>query len=316
MGQYSYQAFPQQADFAAQNAQVEIVALDQTSVEPIVVPFLFRMNGPSNLDYQIDAGARSAMVIDMDSGTTVFEGPLGDLSRLTSTDFAVDPTTNRTFAVDCSGLTSTVMVVDAFTFAQLYNPTATPPDLLFDVVNAADRMPIVWTASDDSEATATAASSTIDDQLQVGIDATQLAMSPQTTIVNISISNPCAINSPLTLPMAFRVAEGAPAADSDRDGIDDDTDNCPSHDNADQADGDGDGVGDVCDNCPSTANADQADADGDGLGTVCDPIEDDLVSPAPACGVGMCGMGTVSVVPIMLLALGWMRVRSVRPRRR
>ena len=41
--------------------------------------------------------------------------------------------------------------------------------------------------------------------------------------------------------------------DSDGDGIDDLTDNCPGGANPDQADADGDGVGDACDACPQSA---------------------------------------------------------------
>lgn len=72
--------------------------------------------------------------------------------------------------------------------------------------------------------------------------------------------------------------------DSDGDGVQDATDNCPLVTNPDQADADGDGQGDVCDgdadgdgvadatdNCPLVANPDQADADGDGQGDACDP---------------------------------------------
>jgi len=59
-------------------------------------------------------------------------------------------------------------------------------------------------------------------------------------------------------------------ADSDRDGIFNVCDNCPTVANANQADGDGDGVGDACDNCVAVANPDQANADGDALGDLCD----------------------------------------------
>ena len=59
-------------------------------------------------------------------------------------------------------------------------------------------------------------------------------------------------------------------ADTDLDGVPNDTDNCPDVANSDQADADGDGIGDACDNCPDVANPGQADADGDGLGDACD----------------------------------------------
>jgi hypothetical protein len=73
-----------------------------------------------------------------------------------------------------------------------------------------------------------------------------------------------------------RFGSGDPATgttnppDSDKDGIPDPYDNCPSAKNASQLDADGDGVGDACDNCPTTANADQfvplwyKDTDNDG----------------------------------------------------
>lgn len=59
-------------------------------------------------------------------------------------------------------------------------------------------------------------------------------------------------------------------ADTDGDGVLDDTDNCVNIPHPSQTDTDGDGLGDVCDNCPNTANANQADADGDGFGDGCD----------------------------------------------
>jgi Leucine-rich repeat (LRR) protein len=73
-----------------------------------------------------------------------------------------------------------------------------------------------------------------------------------------------------------RFGSGDPATgsttcpDSDKDGIPDPNDNCPSVKNASQLDTDGDGYGDACDNCPTTANPDQIvplwykDTDNDG----------------------------------------------------
>ena len=62
--------------------------------------------------------------------------------------------------------------------------------------------------------------------------------------------------------------------DTDGDGVNDSSDNCPSVANASQADADGDGVGDVCDNAPNVANPSQTDTDGDGVGDVIDPDDD------------------------------------------
>lgn len=76
-------------------------------------------------------------------------------------------------------------------------------------------------------------------------------------------------------------------ADSDGDGIDDTTDNCPAVANPDQTDTDDDGMGDACDtdddndgeldgtdNCPLMPNADQTNTDGDSMGDACDSDDD------------------------------------------
>jgi hypothetical protein len=64
------------------------------------------------------------------------------------------------------------------------------------------------------------------------------------------------------------------STDSDGDGIDDVSDNCPSVSNVTQLDGDGDGVGNVCDNCPNLYNPDQSNRDGDAHGDACDNCPD------------------------------------------
>ncbi len=71
--------------------------------------------------------------------------------------------------------------------------------------------------------------------------------------------------------------------DTDSDGANDGSDNCPVDANEDQADLDNDGAGNVCDsdddgdgvaddvdNCPVTSNPSQSDADSNGVGDACD----------------------------------------------
>lgn len=73
---------------------------------------------------------------------------------------------------------------------------------------------------------------------------------------------------------AVRGGEALPCEgplDLDRDGVPDESDNCPDAANADQTDQDGDAVGDACDNCPGEPNPGQEDAFGTaGLGDACD----------------------------------------------
>ena len=76
------------------------------------------------------------------------------------------------------------------------------------------------------------------------------------------------------------------SADTDSDGVQDATDNCPTVANSNQADWNFDGIGNVCqdfdsdglldanDNCPGVSNANQANMDGDALGDACDPDKD------------------------------------------
>lgn len=81
-----------------------------------------------------------------------------------------------------------------------------------------------------------------------------------------------------------------PDIDSDQDGFDDMTDNCPTKYNSNQVNSDGDSFGDICDpcpkdpnndidkdrvcgnidNCPSLYNPNQENADGDRFGNICD----------------------------------------------
>ncbi len=62
--------------------------------------------------------------------------------------------------------------------------------------------------------------------------------------------------------------------DRDGDGAPNATDLCPGTPDPDQRDSDGDGRGDACDDCPLVANPDQADRDHDGVGDACDPDND------------------------------------------
>ena len=56
--------------------------------------------------------------------------------------------------------------------------------------------------------------------------------------------------------------------DDDNDGVPDDADSCPLIANI--GDSDADGIDNACDNCIAKPNSDQADADGDGRGDACD----------------------------------------------
>ena len=96
------------------------------------------------------------------------------------------------------------------------------------------------------------------------------------------VSSPTAILRTLKLSNAgagdlLALAENG-AADSDGDGIADDTDNCVNIANPLQLDSDGDGIGDGCDNCPTAKNFCQEDADHDNVGDACQTVS---VGPVP-----------------------------------
>jgi Thrombospondin type 3 repeat. len=101
------------------------------------------------------------------------------------------------------------------------------------------------------------------------------------------------------------------AFDSDRDGVPDINDNCPSTANPNQADSEvtqvgcmpnvktggcipilqnGDGVGDACDNCPSVLNADQSNFNNNAWGDACDcwDVFQSTAETGVDCG-GVCG---------------------------
>jgi len=71
--------------------------------------------------------------------------------------------------------------------------------------------------------------------------------------------------------------------DIDNDGIEDNTDNCPTVTNSLQENNDGDIFGNACDTCPDLFAYEQMDSDGDGFGDVCDtcPLIYNLVQTGP-----------------------------------
>jgi hypothetical protein len=104
-------------------------------------------------------------------------------------------------------------------------------------------------------------------------------------------------------------------ADSDKDGIPNKADNCPSNPNPDQRDTNRDGVGDPCDdydrdgypndtdNCPNNANTDQRDTDGDGEGDTCDTYENRFTERlpwVPWVGIGFAGLILAGLFAVVL----------------
>lgn len=66
-------------------------------------------------------------------------------------------------------------------------------------------------------------------------------------------------------------------ADYDKDGVQNQVDNCPFVSNPDQKDTDGDGIGDACDNCPTFKNLSQLDRNNNGVGDICEDNDKDGV---------------------------------------
>jgi formylglycine-generating enzyme required for sulfatase activity len=84
--------------------------------------------------------------------------------------------------------------------------------------------------------------------------------------------------------LGFRVA--AAPADTDEDGVGDETDNCPMTPNAGQANADGDNAGDDCDDFPNDAS-ETADSDGDGTGDASDAFDHDASETTDTDGDGV-----------------------------
>ena len=108
-----------------------------------------------------------------------------------------------------------------------------------------------------------------------------------------------------------------PPADTDKDGVTDANDNCPTVPNADQSDFDSDGVGDLCDLCPAT----RPGASVDGYGCETDPnnAHPDPNNPdgGPVQSEGCCSVagGTASPpleAPLFLLTFALLLRRRSR----
>jgi hypothetical protein len=76
--------------------------------------------------------------------------------------------------------------------------------------------------------------------------------------------------------------------DIDKDGLLDETDNCPQAANQDQTDGDADGFGDACDACPALVTTSNHDEDSDFRGDDCDvcPAVPDFQLDTDGNGIG------------------------------
>jgi hypothetical protein len=110
------------------------------------------------------------------------------------------------------------------------------------------------------------------------------------TVTRLAMPTPSGVSNPTLprpTPTATRRCDSTPNGDTDGDGVDNATDNCPAVANPAQTDTDGDGTGDACDstpngdtdgdgvdenadNCSAVANPTQTDTDGDGTGDACD----------------------------------------------
>ena len=127
---------------------------------------------------------------------------------------------------------------------------------------------------------------------------------PATEYVNLEdpVANLVRISAPQS-----RQNEFYKPADSDTDGIVDDTDNCAYTANPDQLDVNNNRIGDACedfdrdgftnsvDNCPNNPNNSQQDTDSDKIGDACDPDESRLTERLwwlPWLGI-VVGFGTV-----------------------
>lgn len=108
-------------------------------------------------------------------------------------------------------------------------------------------------------------------------------------------------------------------ADSDKDGVPDQNDNCINDRNTDQRDENKNGRGDVCDdydrdgvmngkdNCPDRPNANQIDTDGDDHGDVCDGEESRLTERFPWVPTALIGLASIVVIALFASMLRHMK---------
>lgn len=106
----------------------------------------------------------------------------------------------------------------------------------------------------------------------------------------VTVNKSALIDATTTSSVLAQINKTFVMVDTDKDGISDSLDNCPTVANSDQRDSDpvmkcsvmpasmgggtkctttSDGFGDACDNCPNIWNPDQADSDSNGVGDTC-----------------------------------------------
>ena len=123
---------------------------------------------------------------------------------------------------------------------------------------------------------------------------------------------------------------GNPDSDRDGDQIPDCIDNCPDVFNPEQIDSDLDSAGDACDpvdepddpvddkpppdepdddTTPPDDEDPPAGDDDEDMSAQDAPMTDDS-EMMPECGGDMCGMGMMSMMPFMLVGMGWAKVRT------
>jgi hypothetical protein len=191
------------------------------------------------------------------SGTAPADARLYSITRLDDVDyFKVLLVTNARLRVDVQPAGSTYQV----SAQDPYNGScATTPQTLNLLTAANLRIELV--AADGTTVLQTGASQS------AGIpERVDMLLPAATYFIRVSAEH-AGFNYSQFYELKFSTTQ---CGDSDGDGVDNCTDNCPSIANANQANADGDTLGDACDNCPSVANANQADGDGDGDGDACD----------------------------------------------
>ncbi|MEM7019297.1 MAG: Calx-beta domain-containing protein, partial [Pseudomonadota bacterium] len=202
--EFSMTGFPQNLNFQQKNMQVTVTNIPPNN--PVVVPLIGKQTGQSNLRVDVDPVNQALLVVDLDNNQTLFDGPAVDLQNNPVNDLFVDPETFRMVMKEDKSDQNT-MVTEPLGISQLYVSPQDPTTFTINVLNAQTKQPISWEATVSKGAgtvSLTTGSGPAGTPITLMVDTSNVALSPDTTLAAITVTNNAMLNSPLEIPIALR----------------------------------------------------------------------------------------------------------------